>query len=674
MARQYHGEATRVQSECVACTGAARNLRSERRKWRPVRYAPGGMLSSTSRSRSFGAWLALLAIAGARSSGAASAGGPITPTGFSDVSVIGGLDYPTSLAFLPDGRLFFVEQASAQLRLLVQGSLAATDPVITVPNVTSPSGTEQGLLGVAVDPQFPARPFVYVVYDRADSSFLRISRFTLGGDLLNSGNGALTIDPGTRYDLLSNVPDNASNHNGGTLRFQSDGTLLASFGEDADECAAQDLTQLKGKILRLAVDALPPGPGRAFRSQLVPQSPHAPNPFAADPDTNAQLVFLYGLRNPFRFHADPPTVAAPAGQLLIADVGQSRFEELDVMVEGDNGGWPLFEGNASWHVCSGVSGITWRAPIYVFDRTGGPAAAVISGGIYHRNGVSTAFPAAYEGDAFVSDYYRGYLRRLKRSGATWSLAPETGQANANDWGAGYEQVADWMTGPDGALWYCRQADGSFANGTGSIHRIAYVLLPDTVAPTVQLLAPVGGEGWDGLSTHSLQWSATDDRGVTGIDLEYSTNGGGSYAAIQSGLANSGSYLWSTPNLASTQVRIRVTAHDAAGHATSASSANFTLVAVTPPTALTFSSFPQPADVTTTLRWTLPNNAQIEVLLHDSRGRIVRHLVRPESQGPGSREAIWDGNDDDGRRAPAGLYFATLRLNGAKRTTRIVLLR
>ena len=83
----------------------------------------------------------------------------VVPDGFTDQLVVGGLSAPCSMAFLPDGRLLIVEQVSARIRLIVNDALAAIDPVATVPRVNT-SGSERGLLGIAVDPGFPGRPYV----------------------------------------------------------------------------------------------------------------------------------------------------------------------------------------------------------------------------------------------------------------------------------------------------------------------------------------------------------------------------------------------------------------------------------------------------------------------------------------------------------------------------------
>jgi glucose/arabinose dehydrogenase len=393
------------------------------------------------------------------------------PFGFADSLVRGALDFPVGMAFLPDGRLLFVEQKTARIRLIVQGALSTIDPVATIPSVQT-SGNEQGLLGIAVDPGWPARPYLYVHCDDSALGTIRISRYQAAGDLGFTGDGHLTVDPLTRFDLLADIPDNAPNHNGGTLRFGIDGMLYASLGEDAQPCLAQDTVSFRGVILRLDVNQLPPGSGGpAAKSLLVPPTG---NPFSSHPDANAKLVWAIGLRNPFRFHVDPAD-----GTLFIADVGETRWEEIDhAMSGGRDFGWPVYEGPVPYSSCPGA--VRGDDPIYAFDRTGSTA-AVISGGIYRHAG-NGAFPAAYQGDYFLSDYYLGFLRRLDGSAATWQLAaPVAGQPSATDWGRGFEGVSDYLTGDDGALWYCRQSIG-FQPHTGEIRRIV-VIPEDTLLVT-----------------------------------------------------------------------------------------------------------------------------------------------------------------------------------------------
>lgn len=397
------------------------------------------------------------------------------PDMFADSLVIGGFDYPVGMAFLPDRRLFVIEQKTAKIRLVVHGALALTDPVATLPNVET-SGTEQGVLGIAVDPGWPTRPYIYLHIDDP-SGFIRISRYTVTGDLAFTGNGALSVNPASRYDLIDDIPDDAPNHNGGTLRFGPDGRLYDSSGDDAKGCPAQDLTTLVGKILRLDVSRLPAGPGSAPRALVAPPD----NPYAVNPDSNARLVWAIGLRNPFRFGVDPQN-----GDLWVGDVGNQQYEEIDQVTETSNLEWPTREGPVSIGFSCGSTG---TPPIYYYDD-GPTAAAIIAAGIYRRpTGSSTGFPPEYEGDVFLSDYYYGFLRRVKFTGAAWEIAPpEPNQPSALNWGTGFDAVSDWLVGPDGALWYCKQAV-NFANNTGQIRCIVNQT-PTNQIPSDSLARPL----------------------------------------------------------------------------------------------------------------------------------------------------------------------------------------
>lgn len=409
------------------------------------------------------------------------------PADFSDVGIASGLDLPTSLAFIPDAaphvgrRLLFVQQGTGTLRMLVDGQLAATDPVGAVQNINF-SGSERGLLGVAVDPRWPEKPYVYMTYNgTAGGNFLRISRYALTGDVAFAGTGALSLDLASRFDVLADVPDNAFNHNGGTLRFGPDSMLYASFGDDAIGCAALDSTSLRGVILRLEVRTLPDGPGTAPKAALVA----AGNPFASHPNANTRLVVALGLRNPFRIHVDPLT-----RELVVADVGQGTWEEVSLLRFGQSGGWPLFEGFATFTTCAGRSPNGHAQPLTVYDHSLGQS--VISMGVYRApDGGAYNFPPEYDGDIFFSDYYGGFIRRLSWNGTRLTESVSSSPVMST-WGGGVGQIADAVIGPDGAIWYCRQGTNYAAN-SGQIRTIRYVGAPVSVpgagAPALRLAAP-----------------------------------------------------------------------------------------------------------------------------------------------------------------------------------------
>jgi glucose/arabinose dehydrogenase len=379
------------------------------------------------------------------------------PTTFFHDTLVPGLMEPVGLAALPDGRLLIIEQRTAAIKVWTGGATASS--IGTVPGVNS-IGNEQGLLAIAVDPGWPARPYVYVWFDSNASANMRLAMFTVSGDLTNPTSTNLSI--GSQYNIVTDVPDVASNHNGGALRFGIDGKLYLSIGDDASGCPAQNISSKVGCVWRMEVSALPgAGAGPPPKATLIP----AGNPYAG-PDDNARLVWCHGLRNPFRFHIDSVT-----GYLYIADVGQNAWEELDeVTAGGANLGWPWMEGNVGYSSCGGAQPPS-VLPIAVWSHASG-AGSIMSMGRYRNPvGGTSSFGAAYEGDCFYLDYYVGAIRRLKHNGVSWVTPPQVpGQPNANDWATGFTSLADALTHTDGAIYYVRQFAPGFA-GPGSLGRI-----------------------------------------------------------------------------------------------------------------------------------------------------------------------------------------------------------
>jgi glucose/arabinose dehydrogenase len=294
------------------------------------------------------------------------------PPGFGDHVVVSGLDQPTAFAFLPDGRAVVTEQLTGAIRLVIGGSLSPT-PLATVSGLTTDGG-ERGLLAIAIDPGWPARPYVYV-HATVTGSKMRLIRYTATGTLTGATSFDLAL--GSPYLVLDGLADLASNHNGGALRFGTDGRLYYSLGDDADGCQAQDSTTLHGAVLRLDLSGLPAGAGGPpARTALVP----ADNPWSGGANVNARLEWAYGLRNPFRFVVD-----SASGLLYLSDVGENTWEELDEITSGFNGGWPFREGPAIYTgaSCSEPGGVgtgAYDPPIDSYDHGEGVviiAAAVI---------------------------------------------------------------------------------------------------------------------------------------------------------------------------------------------------------------------------------------------------------------------------------------------------------
>ncbi len=237
----------------------------------------------------------------------------IPEPGFTDSLVVGGLNSPTAIAFLPDGRLLITEKAGA-LKLF-DGS--ATTTLVTIPVC---SGSEMGLLGIAVDPNFSTNGFIYLYRTKAGAGgcgtssgrFNEVVRVTMSGGSVNLA--SLTV-------LLSGIATDNGNHDGGVLRIGPDGKLWVGVGDTGlgDNMAGparrrtrtrRTSASLNGKILRLNLDGTVP----------------ADNPFVGMATARGE-IWAYGFRNPFRMSFDSAT-----GRLWIGDVGDLTVEEIDIGV------------------------------------------------------------------------------------------------------------------------------------------------------------------------------------------------------------------------------------------------------------------------------------------------------------------------------------------------------
>lgn len=397
------------------------------------------------------------------------------PTGFVHELVIGGpwTGEPVALAFLPDGRPIVLERNGGGVRLAASGA-SSSSLILTIPNVSFE--LERGLLGVAVDPAWPSRPYVYFYHTRTDAKSV-VVMYEASGALTDPNSTAVTLaDPFTVLE----IPDAQPLHNGGTLRFGPDGMLYVSIGEDLTPCNAQNLVDLRGKILRLDVSAMPGGgAGPPPKADITP----ADNPFAANPDEDAKLVYAWGLRNPFRFSVDPAT-----GDLWIGDVGFISWEEVDRVPAGSGGGqnfgWPIREGpepSGTGDTCG--AGNAFTAPEYFYEH-GAVIAASIGGPMYRAGFASpNALPASYDGSYFHMDWGGEWMRRLVEGPGGWAPAPPApGQPDPVNWGTGLGQISDIEIGPDGALWLAQK--GGAVRG---IYRIRRTL------PTEAPVAAAGGD-------------------------------------------------------------------------------------------------------------------------------------------------------------------------------------
>jgi glucose/arabinose dehydrogenase len=414
--------------------------------------------------------IAFLAAATLAASLATSLAAQTVPTGFVVDTLGTNLATPNDCCFLPDGRLLVANSGGGV-------SLWAGGPVVNIGTVPAvESGGERGLLSIAADPGFATNGQFYVYYSSTADSFMHLDRFTCTGDLANPASTNLAFAGSSRRTVLGALPDNAGNHNGGSVRFGPDGKLYLTVGDDANACNAQSLTTQVGCLLRLDVAGLGPAAGTAL-----------PTFAALDPGTNPlsgaadfrRLVLAHGLRNPFRMEIDQAT-----GNLYIGDVGGGTEEEYSEYVWPTgplplvNFGWPWREGFVAGFGCGGATPTGMVNPIASVTHSAGWA-SVMGGARYRNQNQPFDFGAAYEGNAFFLDYFAGDVRRIVQTGTTWAPAPAVpGQPNATSWATGFGSVTSLRQGPDGALYFTQHGS--------SLKRIR------SLGPTNSVVAVSGG--------------------------------------------------------------------------------------------------------------------------------------------------------------------------------------
>jgi len=361
--------------------------------------------------------LALQLAAGATQEAEAQA----LPEGFSITDVSGPLDGDaTTFALLPDERILVGNQFSGRVQVIVDGALQ-TDPIFEVPNLRT--SNEQGLLGIAVDPDFPDSNYVYLFHSLL-SSVNRVSRYTIEGDLLDPRSDNLTIDEGSERTLIE-FQDLRFNHNGGTLRFGSDRTLYISHGDDADISLVQNLTNLFGAILRINRDGSVPADNPAFDPE---------------PDGARAEIFAFGLRNPFRFAVDPLT-----DELFIGDVGPEDVEELNISRGGENFGWPSYLAADPYRSQIPLATSEQTLPIHSYQHVGGMRSVIALLTYRQRDYPNDAsFPPEYEGVHFFADFYAGPMRYLRSS--------QDGGWTAVEFANGFTRPVDAAIASDGGVY------------------------------------------------------------------------------------------------------------------------------------------------------------------------------------------------------------------------------
>jgi glucose/arabinose dehydrogenase len=297
-----------------------------------------------------------------------------------------GLQSPLFLTHAGDGsgQLFVVEQGGT-VRIIVGGILQDA-PFLDLRDRLWTKGNEQGLLGLAFHPDHRKNGRLFANYNRKEDGATVVAEYT------RRGRSRQVLAETER--ILMVVPQPYLNHNGGMLTFGPDGFLYIGRGDGGSkgdpQNRAQNLQELLGKILRIDVDQ-----GRPYA--IPPENPYASG--GGRPE-----IFAFGIRNPWRFSFDRET-----GMLWLADVGQWKWEEIDLVVAGGNYGWRIMEGAHCYNPEEGCSPEGLTFPIAEYGHEEGRCS--ITGGYVYRGSAVPGLRGTY----LFGDYCSGELFALSAS-------------------------------------------------------------------------------------------------------------------------------------------------------------------------------------------------------------------------------------------------------------------
>ncbi len=313
-----------------------------------------------------------------------------------------GFDLPVDIANCGDSRLFVVEREG---KIWVLDSLGnKLNIFLDIDARVNSNQNEQGLLGLAFDPNYAENGYFYVNYTKNGAGDTRVARFSV------KANNPNEADPNSELKIIEQSQP-YWNHNGGCIKFGPDGFLYISLGDGGSGGDPQNYGQNKktflGKILRIDVNN-----SSASQPYVVPPN----NPFVGNADYFPEIWSL-GWRNPWRFSFD-----ALNGDMWIADVGQNQWEELNyepANTPGRNYGWRCYEGNNPFNTNGCQPASAYTAPFFQYGHSGGNGCSVTGGFVYR----GSQFPDLY-GCYLFADYCSGrwwYSRRNANGTFTTSV-------------------------------------------------------------------------------------------------------------------------------------------------------------------------------------------------------------------------------------------------------------
>lgn len=394
--------------------------------------------------------------------------GSTLPSGFIEQEIATGLN-PVSIT-KGLNNIVYITEKNGKVKV-VQDDVLLSTPLL---DIEVNDFNERGLISIALHPDFFNNGYFYAYYCPINRNKNRVVRFTA------TNNGKATI-PGSAFLIIELDTLVGGIHNGGCMKFGSDGKLYIATGEGGLAANSKTLSNTLGKMLRLNDDGTIP----------------TDNPFYNDPTVTGinKSIYAYGFRNPFAFDFDA------AGQLYTTDVGGGSAEEVNKVLPGKFYGWPDREGN------SGSTTIpNYQGPEYFYSHSGGACAIV---GCVFYNPINKTFPAQYHGQMFFGDYCTETIY-------SWNPVSKV----RSNFATGANRPLWYVVADNGAMYYIERngADGgstgaNTASYDGKLWKIIYSNSQDVfINKQPQNLSLVTGENavfsiiaYSNLQPLSFQW-------------------------------------------------------------------------------------------------------------------------------------------------------------------------
>nr|WP_274388033.1 ThuA domain-containing protein [Salsipaludibacter albus] len=486
--------------------------------------------------------------------------GATVPENYEAVKLTSDIGEPMTMDIAPDGRVFYTSR---------RGALQVYDPdtgqVTDAANLEVFSGLEDGLIGIAFDPDFATNQQIYIHYSvpPADTDTRRISRFEMDGNTLDLDSEIPMLEWFTQRDVCC--------HTAGDMAWDSEGNLYVSTGDNTNSMASDGMTPIDEREGRSAFDAQRTSgntndlSGKILRihpeddgTYTIPEGNLQDLDWAADKDQSLirDEIYVMGLRNPFRIWVDPETDwlywgnVGPDATNAIGDRGPAAYDEWDVAKSAGNYGWPYCSGpNTPYHDydfatgesgpefdCEGGptndspnnTGVTELPPAIGADiwyprnnppeqfpwiEAGGGNTAM--GGVIYDydadNANETKFPEYFDGKWFVYEWSREFFKVL-------TMDPETEfPIHVDDFPQADPLVRgmDMEFGPDGHLYILDYGTGYFSGSPeAGLWRIDYT------GGRVSPVPSIDAEPTSGQAPLEVSFDGTGSSDPNGDDLTY----------------------------------------------------------------------------------------------------------------------------------------------------------